>query len=814
MGARRRWLPALVGLLALAAGCKDEEPPPPVEVELVQIDPETIELEVGEEGELQVSAFDGAGRLLVVGPAQWESSDRSVAEVGEMGALLGLAPGAATITVAVGGKSGHAEVRVIPAKVRSIAVVPGETTLLIDETVQLELQAFDARGAGLAVEEIEWGSTNHLVASVDAAGLVTGHRVGPIRVIASAAGHTAEATVRVLAPISALVIAPASLTLVEGGSGHLVASCYAGSERLGPERCPLPEWSSDAPEVVRVGDGGELHAASPGQALVSALLDGLVGTAIVRVTPKPVSVYIEPSPLIFQVEATLGLQAMVVDSRGGVERGVGCAWSSSSPAIAAVTEGGGLRAIAVGTTGIEVDCGGLLGQESLEVLPRADLSIVGGDRVVVDEEPIFLEASVEGRAPSGPVSWELVDPGLVSLAPSGEVRGLLPGIARIFVTAEGRRKSIGLLSILRFDEIQSGTHHLCGITSRERRFCWGDSRYQRPDNWAAGSTPIPHLVVPGPGDTLWLGEGRTYVLSEEGKISGWGDASSGCFSLPHDPDAIYVQPGTGLSELRLVGIAPGYRLVREVDTCSGGAPLPSPIVRRWSHGCGIEAGGKAWCWGDGTNGQLGVGVVSSMGPGGPVEVETDARFVEIAAALTSSCGRTAEGEVICWGLGGLDGPAGIVPGTRPALPTTLPGGRTFTSLVAGKFHFCGLDPLGAAFCWGDSREGALGDGSMGSSDWPVPVAGALNFRQIAASDERSCGLSTAGEVWCWGKGTAIPTKVELEGSFTRVVAGAGHACALRSDRVTLCWGDNDRYQLGATHPDLGLPPQPIYPESR
>ena len=60
-------------------------------------------------------------------------------------------------------------------------------------------------------------------------------------------------------------------------------------------------------------------------------------------------------------------------------------------------------------------------------------------------------------------------------------------------------------------------------------------------------------------------------------------------------------------------------------------------------------------------------------------------------------------------------------------PVAVSGGRTFTALVAGVYHTCGLVSGGTAYCWGYNGFGQLGDGTSGisgdnSADRTSPVA--------------------------------------------------------------------------------------------
>jgi alpha-tubulin suppressor-like RCC1 family protein len=50
------------------------------------------------------------------------------------------------------------------------------------------------------------------------------------------------------------------------------------------------------------------------------------------------------------------------------------------------------------------------------------------------------------------------------------------------------------------------------------------------------------------------------------------------------------------------------------------------------------------------------------------------------------------------------------------------GGLSFQSLSAGGGHTCGLTTTGAAHCWGDNRDGQLGDGLTSYRTSPVAFA--------------------------------------------------------------------------------------------
>ena len=68
------------------------------------------------------------------------------------------------------------------------------------------------------------------------------------------------------------------------------------------------------------------------------------------------------------------------------------------------------------------------------------------------------------------------------------------------------------------------------------------------------------------------------------------------------------------------------------------------------------------------------------------------------------------------------------------------------ALTAGTFHTCALTPSGDAMCWGAGGDGALGNGSTGNENEPVPVdpTALSNVAAISAGWYHTCALTTKG----------------------------------------------------------------------
>ena len=121
------------------------------------------------------------------------------------------------------------------------------------------------------------------------------------------------------------------------------------------------------------------------------------------------------------------------------------------------------------------------------------------------------------------------------------------------------------------------------------------------------------------------------------------------------------------------------------------------------------------------------------------------------------------GTAYCWGgnyfgqLGDGTGGNGGDQSANRLVPVAVSGGRTYTALAAGDAHTCGLATGGTAYCWGYNGNGQLGDGTSGnggdqSADRLVPVAvsGGRTYTALVAGGEHTCGLATGGTAYCWG----------------------------------------------------------------
>ena len=201
------------------------------------------------------------------------------------------------------------------------------------------------------------------------------------------------------------------------------------------------------------------------------------------------------------------------------------------------------------------------------------------------------------------------------------------------------------------------------------------------------------------------------------------------------------------------------------------------------HACALDAAGRAYCWGLNDAGQLGAPTSETCSGSGhsavpcnrrPVPVETDIRFVLIAAGESHTCALARDGTATyCWGSNALRslGVAtvagrcldGIPCSQTPVAVTDAPA---FTRLAVGLHHSCGLTADGQIFCWGSNDMWELGSDSASTGcqvtvrgktqgmicrSRPLPVSGSKRWVELAAVEQRTCALDRSGALYCWGE---------------------------------------------------------------
>jgi alpha-tubulin suppressor-like RCC1 family protein len=187
---------------------------------------------------------------------------------------------------------------------------------------------------------------------------------------------------------------------------------------------------------------------------------------------------------------------------------------------------------------------------------------------------------------------------------------------------------------------------------------------------------------------------------------------------------------------------------------------------------------------------------SGCGPGVMLP-PIDPGVVEVSAGIATTCARSADGAVRCWGTNayGEIGNGTTMPFSMPAPVTLVPAAQGALQVVTNGFFTAALLPDGTALWWGLLPLRAS-DGSVMMSASPVPVPGLVNAVELVAATAQLCALTRDGTVQCLpGSFHAIEAQ-DFGGPVQGFDSEGGFACALMLDGRVRCSGLNAHGELG------------------
>jgi len=263
-----------------------------------------------------------------------------------------------------------------------------------------------------------------------------------------------------------------------------------------------------------------------------------------------------------------------------------------------------------------------------------------------------------------------------------------------------------------FRGVSVGFNRSCGVTADGAAYCWGSNSYALLGIGVTDTVRHPAPIQVAGGHhfaAVSLGDMHTCGVLSDGTAVCWGLNQAGGLGDGTDPDvpSAVPTPGPVLGGHSFAGISAGSNT-----------------------SCAATPSGAAWCWGYGGNGELGNDSLNN-GPA-PVAVSGGLTFASVSTGAYHSCGVTTEHVAYCWGSQSLLGRSDsqpmcymspVGPIHCSVVPVPVEGGLAFTSVSTGDIHTCGVTDGGSVYCWGDNRNGQLGDGTTTRRLTPVRVAG-------------------------------------------------------------------------------------------
>jgi alpha-tubulin suppressor-like RCC1 family protein len=276
----------------------------------------------------------------------------------------------------------------------------------------------------------------------------------------------------------------------------------------------------------------------------------------------------------------------------------------------------------------------------------------------------------------------------------------------------------------------------------------------------AGSQAVPAAAADVTPADPTISAGQTQQFTASGFIAPTGVGAGGEYTCVRLPDGTVHCTGRNQFAQHGNGNLDNSTVLNPVS----GITNATRVLAGDEYACALLADGTVKCWGLGESGQRGDGTFSTFPPGDvPVTVGGLTGAVGLATGYGHTCVRLADATMRCWGenrQGQLGNGATASPGTPQ--PVTVNGITGVSAFTNGAYHTCAVPADGKVRCWGRNDAGQLGDGTVTSSSTPLQV-------------ETGSGPLTG---------------------VTALAGGGAHTCALRANGTVRCWGENNQGQLG------------------
>jgi uncharacterized protein YjdB len=314
----------------------------------------------------------------------WTSLDEALATVDDNGLVLALLPGEVEIVVTAGSQSGSLLLGILP-RVTGISLSP---TNLVLEYVGAEgsftATVTDPRGDPIETP-VEWtvGDPTVLEDLGDGSfrALAPGSATVTATVVSDPAVSTSGTVLVELVPNS-VSVTPEEVTLTALGQQVQFTAAVRDVEGGVIASAPV-EWRSSDQTVALVNESGLMTAVGPGAATIFADVETgrsasagsgeaqsvvISGSASVVVTQTVTTVAVSPATLALDLlSVTEFLTATAFDAGGSPIVGAGFQWTTSSNAVATVTQQGAVTARGPGTATITATTDGVSGSATVTV---------------------------------------------------------------------------------------------------------------------------------------------------------------------------------------------------------------------------------------------------------------------------------------------------------------------------------------------------------------------------------------------------------------------------------------------------------------
>jgi len=252
-------------------------------------------------------------------------------------------------------------------------------------------------------------------------------------------------------------------------------------------------------------------------------------------------------------------------------------------------------------------------------------------------------------------------------------------------TSDEQLIPVAVHTALSFRQVSTGWEHACGVTPDSHAYCWGNNGAGAVGDGTTSDRYTP-VAVAGGHQFRQVDAGFDFtcgVSYPDNRAYCWGNNTHGQLgngspSLLGSPTPVAVAGGLSFQEVRVGD----------------------------SHACGITTTNRAYCWGYNANGRLGDS--TNINRSRPTRVAAGTRqFRQLDAGGAHTCAVTTTYRAFCWG-NGANGALGVGKTISSFWPRAVAGGISFRRVSTGNAHTCGETTGSQGLLLGGERIGPGG----------------------------------------------------------------------------------------------------------
>lgn len=418
----------------------------------IQIIPATVTLAIGTKTKLTALAtFADQSVQDVSSQVGWLSSNPAVATVDGTGQVTGVAAGSVTLSASLLGVTATTSITVNNTSASTLQVIPAVSTIALGTKTQLQAIATFQDGSSQDVsDQVQWGSSDTVLAEVNSLGLVTGKGIGQVAITATFGALSRSANLTITNAIAtSLQVIPPTASLPKGTKLQFQAIATF-NDNSSQDVTSQVDWDSSDINVVTIDLNGEATALNEGNSTISAQFQGATSNStlltVTNATIDSIQVVLNAGNGSLAMGSSVQFKAQaVLSDNSTLDVSNQVAWFSSDQTKVTINAQGLATGVAVGSSTISASLNGVNSAGTLLTVTNATLSqiqvtppsltLAKGSKGQLTAIATYSDSSSQDI--SGQVVWNSSDIGVATINLTGEVTAVTNGSATLTASQGG-----------------------------------------------------------------------------------------------------------------------------------------------------------------------------------------------------------------------------------------------------------------------------------------------------------------------------------------------------------------------------------------